>query len=140
MALKVETGKGARAGAAAAPRGELVIRTLAMPADTNPNGDIFGGWVLGQMDIAGGTYCFGRAKGRVATVGVESMSFHQPVRVGDVLCCYVELVRVGRTSMTTNIEAWALRRAGGERIRVTEGCFSYVAIDDEGRPRPVPKA
>ncbi len=127
-----------QAKTAAEPRGELVIRTLAMPADTNPNGDIFGGWVLGQMDIAGGTFCAGRARGRVATVGVESMSFHHPVRVGDVLCCYVELLRVGRSSMTTNIEAWVLRRSSGERVRVTEGRFSYVAIDDNGRPRPVP--
>ena len=138
MAGRTEVGKAEAAGLGNEPRGELVIRTLAMPADTNPNGDIFGGWVLGQMDIAGGTFCFGYAKGRVATVGVESMSFHEPVRVGDVLCCYVELARVGRTSMTTNIEAWVLSRASGERVRVTEGRFSYVAIDDRGRPRPVP--
>lgn len=123
-----------------APRGELMIRTLAMPADTNQNGDIFGGWVLGQMDIAGGVACFERAKGRVATVAVESMTFHQPVRVGDVLCCYVEIVKVGRTSMTTSIEAWILRRGEGRREQVTEGRFTYVAIDDKGRPRPVPPA
>jgi acyl-CoA thioesterase YciA len=138
MATKARKGKAEAGNGAPEPRGELVIRTLAMPADTNPNGDIFGGWVLGQMDIAGGTFCFGHAKGRVATVGVESMSFHEPVRVGDVLCCYVELLRVGRTSMTTNIVAWVLRRASGERVRVTEGRFSYVAIDGQGRPRPVP--
>ncbi|MCC7045841.1 MAG: acyl-CoA thioesterase [Alphaproteobacteria bacterium] len=126
--------------AAGAPRGELMIRTLAMPADTNQNGDIFGGWVLGQMDIAGGVACFERAKGRVATVAVESMTFHQPVRVGDVLCCYVEIVRVGRSSMTTEIEAWVLRRGEGTRMRVTQGRFTYVAIDDKGRPRPVPPA
>jgi acyl-CoA thioesterase YciA len=120
------------------PRGELMIRTLAMPADTNQNGDIFGGWVLGQMDIAGGVACFERAKGRVATVAVESMTFHRPVRVGDVLCCYVEIIRVGRTSMTTFIEAWVLRRGEGTRERVTEGRFTYVAIDEQGRPRPVP--
>jgi acyl-CoA thioesterase YciA len=120
------------------PRGELMIRTLAMPADTNQNGDIFGGWVLGQMDIAGGVACFERSKGRVATVAVESMTFHRPVRVGDVLCCYVEVIKVGRTSMTTFIEAWVLRRGEGTRERVTEGRFTYVAIDDKGRPRPVP--
>ena len=120
-------------------RREPILRVAPSARDINSNGHIFGGWVLGQMDIAGGTYCFGRAKGRVATVGVESMSFHQPVRVGDVICCYVELLRVGRTSMTTNIEAWVLRRASGGRVRVTEGRFSYVAIDDNGKPRPVPR-
>jgi len=122
----------------AQPRGELMIRTLAMPADTNQNGDIFGGWVLGQMDIAGGVASFERAKGRVATVAVESMVFHRPVRVGDVLCCYVEIVKVGRTSITTFIDAWVLRRGEGTRERVTEGRFTYVAIDENGRPRPVP--
>jgi acyl-CoA thioesterase YciA len=90
------------------------------------------------MDIAGGVACFERAKGRVATVAVESMTFHRPVRVGDVLCCYVEIIRVGRTSMTTFIEAWVLRRGEGTRERVTEGRFTYVAIDEQGRPRPVP--
>lgn len=121
-----------------APKGELMIRTLAMPADTNQNGDIFGGWVLGQMDIAGGVACFQRAKGRVATVAVQSMVFHRPVRVGDVLCCYVEVTKVGRTSMTTNVEAWILRRGEGTREQVTEGVFTYVAIDEKGKPRPVP--
>lgn len=121
------------------PRGELAIRTLAMPADTNPSGDIFGGWVLSQMDIAGGITAQARAHGRVATVAVEAMSFHRPVYVGDVLCCYAEILRVGRTSMTTRVEAWALRHSDGERIQVTEGIFTYVALDDEGRPRPVPE-
>lgn len=121
------------------PRGELAIRTLAMPADTNPSGDIFGGWVLSQMDIAGGVTAQARARGRVATVAVEAMSFHRPVYVGDVLCCYAEILRVGRTSMTTRVEAWALRRGAGERVQVTEGVFTYVALDDDGRPRPVPE-
>ncbi len=140
MARKIRTGKTRSAPPPAEPRGELMIRTLAMPADTNQNGDIFGGWVLGQMDIAGGVACFQRAKGRVATVAVESMTFHLPVLVGDVLCCYVEIVRIGRTSIATNIEAWALRRIDGTRSRVTEGRFTYVAIDGKGRPRPVPPA
>ncbi|MFQ5939588.1 MAG: acyl-CoA thioesterase [Alphaproteobacteria bacterium] len=122
------------------PRGELAIRTLAMPADTNPSGDIFGGWVLAQMDIAGGVTAQARARGRVATVAVEAMSFHRPVYVGDVLCCYAEILRIGRSSMTTRVEAWALRRGAGERVQVTEGVFTYVAIDDAGRPRPVPEA
>ena len=121
------------------PRGELAIRTLAMPADANPSGDIFGGWVLSQMDIAGGVQAGQRARGRVATVAVTAMTFHLPVYVGDVLCVYGEIGRVGRTSITIDLEAWALRRHQGERVRVTEGQFVYVALDEEGRPRPLPK-
>ncbi len=120
------------------PRGELAIRTLAMPADANPNGDIFGGWVLSQMDIAGGIVASQRAQGRLATVAITAMSFHLPVYIGDVLCVYVDIERVGRTSIATWVEAWALRRRGGQRVRVTEGEFVYVALDAEGRPRPVP--
>lgn len=121
------------------PRGDLQIRTVAMPADTNPNGDIFGGWVLSQMDVAGGTAAAQRAGGRVATVAVDAMKFHLPVRVGDVLCCYADTIRVGRTSMTIRIEAWAIRRdtPRGSRQLVTEGTFTYVAIDENRRPRPV---
>ncbi len=121
------------------PRGELAIRTLAMPADANPSGDIFGGWVLSQMDIAGGIVASQRARGRLATVAITAMSFHLPVYVGDVLCVYVDIARIGRTSIATWVEAWALRHRFGERVRVTEGEFVYVAIDAEGRPRPVPK-
>ncbi len=121
------------------PRGSLAIRTLAMPADANPTGDIFGGWVLSQMDIAGGIAAAQRAQGRVATVAVTAMTFHLPVYIGDVLCVYVEIERIGRTSITTWVEAWALRRSGGERVRVTEGQFVYVALDAANRPRPVPK-
>ena len=120
------------------PRGELSIRTLAMPADANPNGDIFGGWVLSQMDIGGGIAAGRRARGRVATVAVDAMTFHLPVYVGDVLCVYADLERVGRTSMTLWLEAWALRGRLGERVRVTEGRFTFVAIDEAGKPRPVP--
>jgi acyl-CoA thioesterase YciA len=122
----------------AAPRGALAIRTLAMPADANPSGDIFGGWVLSQMDIAGGIVARERARGRVATVAITAMTFHLPVYVGDVLCAYVEIEKVGRTSITTWIEAWALRGKGGGRVRVTEGQFTFVALDENGQPRPVP--
>jgi len=121
------------------PRGELAIRTLAMPADANPSGDIFGGWVLSQMDIAGGITAAQRAQGRVATVAVTAMAFHLPVYVGDVLCVYAEISRIGRTSMTIDLEAWALRGRDGTRVRVTEGRFVFVALDERGRPHPVPK-
>jgi acyl-CoA thioesterase YciA len=120
------------------PRGALAIRTLAMPADANPSGDIFGGWVLSQMDIAGGIVASQRAQGRLATVAITAMSFHLPVYIGDVLCAYVEIEKIGRTSIATWIEAWALRGKGGGRVRVTEGQFVYVALDADGRPRPVP--
>ncbi len=121
-----------------APKGELVIRTLAMPADTNPSGDIFGGWVLSQMDIAGGIKAGQRAKGRVATVAVTAMTFHLPVFVGDVLCVYADIEKVGRTSIAVNLDAWALRGRRGERVRVTEGRFVFVALGEDGEPRPVP--
>ena len=120
------------------PRGELATRTLAMPADANPSGDIFGGWVLAQMDIGGGITAGQRAQGRVATVAVDAMTFHLPVYVGDVLCVYAEVDRIGRTSMTFHMEAWALRGRMGARVKVTEGRFTFVAIDDDGKPRPVP--
>ena len=121
------------------PSGELALRTLAMPADTNPSGDIFGGWLLSQMDIAGGLVAKRRAGSRVATVGVESMTFHLPVFVGDVVCCYAELIRTGRTSMTIRVQAWAIRDAfQSARVKVTEGMFTYVSIDDDRRPRAIP--
>jgi len=116
------------------PVGELAIRTLAMPADTNPNGDIFGGWVLSQMDIAGGIVTKKFAGTRTVTVAVDAMTFHLPVLVGDILCCYVQLVKTGRTSMTVKIEAWASREYSGTRVKVTEGTFTYVAIDTTRRP------
>ena len=122
------------------PRGELATRTLAMPADANPNGDIFGGWVLAQMDIAGGITAGQLARGRVATVAVDAMTFHLPVYVGDVVCVYADIDRIGRTSMTLHLEAWALRRRQGEKVKVTEGRVTFVALDDNGRPRPVPEA
>ena len=122
------------------PRGDLATRTLAMPADANPSGDIFGGWVLSQMDIAGGITAGARAAGRVATVAVDAMTFHRPVFVGDVLCVYADIIRIGRTSIAIHTEAWALRGRQSERVKVTEGTFTFVAIDDQGQPRPVPPA
>ncbi len=123
----------------AEPRGELALRTLAMPADANPNGDIFGGWLMAQMDIAGGITAFSRAGGRVATVAVNGFTFHLPVQVGDVLCCYADIIKVGKTSITIRVEAWVLRqREKKRREKVTEGIFTFVAIDDHRNKRPVP--
>lgn len=122
------------------PHGELAIRTLAMPADTNPAGDIFGGWLLSQMDIAGGLIASQRAGGRAATVAVEAMKFHLPVFVGDVLCCYGEITKIGTSSIAVRVEAWVLRRNSDTRVRVTEGVFTYVAIGEDRRPRPVAPA
>lgn len=122
------------------PHGELVIRTIAMPADTNSNGDIFGGWLLGQMDIGGAIYARNLARSRVTTVAIDAMSFINPVYVGDIVSCHASLVKVGRTSMRIDVEAWAQRTRGGETVRVTEGVFTYVAIDDAGRPHPVKRA
>ena len=117
--------------------GEPLVRTVAMPADTNANGDIFGGWVLSQMDIAGGI-CAGRVvKGRVATVAVEGMTFHRPIAVGDLVSLYAEVTRIGTTSVTVRIETIVTRRDEKDEIKVTEGHFVFVAIDDDGRPRPV---
>jgi len=125
----------------AGPRGEMAIRTLAMPRDTNPSGDIFGGWVMSQMDVAGGVTAGARAKGRVATVAVQGMVFHRPVHVGDVVCCYADIQQVGRTSITILVEAWVLRdRHAEDRLKVTEGVFTYVALDADGTKRRVPPA
>ncbi len=118
------------------PTGEPSIRTIAMPADTNPNGDIFGGWLMAQMDTAGAVAAVRRAKGRVTTVAVAGMSFHQPVLVGDLVSCYAQIVKIGRTSVTVTVETW-IDRGSDESYKVTEGTFVYVALDDEGRPRPV---
>ncbi len=120
------------------PRGELTVRTIAMPADTNANGDIFGGWVMSQMDQAGGIAGVDRAQGRVVTVAVDGMTFIRPVKVGDVLCVYTRVESIGRTSMKIAIEAWARRFRTQSREKVTEATFTFVAIDDEGRPRAVP--
>ncbi len=120
------------------PRREPSLRAIAMPADSNARGDIFGGWLLSQMDLAGGATAMRRSKGRVATVAITSMSFHSPVFIGDEVSCYTEVVKVGRTSMTIKIESWARRFASEEHVKVTEGLFTYVAIDAERKKRPVP--
>ena len=122
------------------PKGALTIRTLAMPADTNPAGDIFGGWVMSQMDIAGAIAAVERAKGRVVTVAVDSMTFIAPVKVGDILCVYTTLERVGTTSLTIGVEAWARRNRIADRVKVTEGRFVYVALGEDGQKRPLPAA
>lgn len=121
------------------PRGDLTVRTIAMPADTNANGDIFGGWVMSRMDAAGGIAGVNRAQGRVVTVAVEAMAFLSPVKVGDVLSVYTQVESVGRTSMRIHIEAWARRFRTMLDERVTYATFTFVAIDEEGRPRPVPR-
>ena len=120
------------------PGGELTIRVVAMPADTNANGDIFGGWVLSRMDQAGGIAAVDRTQGRVVTVAIDAMTFVKPVRVGDVLCVYTSVQSVGRTSMKIHVEAWARRFRTDGREKVTDATFTFVAIDDEGRPRLVP--
>jgi acyl-CoA thioesterase YciA len=120
------------------PCGTLTVRTIAMPADTNANGDIFGGWVMSRMDQAGGIAGVDRAQGRVVTVAVEAMTFIRPVKVGDVLSVYTSVKSVGRTSMKIQVEAWAKRFRTTLHEKVTDATFTFVAIDDEGRPRPVP--
>ena len=119
------------------PGGELCIRTLAMPADTNANGDIFGGWLLGQMDLGGGVFASKVAQSRTVTVAIEAMNFRKAVYVGDLVSVYANLVRVGRTSVTLHIEAWVLRRKEVLSILVTDGNFTYVSIDDHGHPQAI---
>ena len=121
------------------PQGGLTLRTQAMPSDVNVNGDIFGGWVLSQMDIASGIVASDRARGRVTTVALDAMKFIRPVGVGDILCVYARVERVGRSSMAIATEAWALRHLEGHREKVTEAVFTFVAIDENGRPRAVPE-
>jgi acyl-CoA thioesterase YciA len=115
----------------------LALRAVAMPAFANAHGDIFGGWLLSQMDLAGGTIAVRQAKGRVVTVAITAMTFHRPVCVGDEVSCYAEIVKIGRTSITVKIEVFARRGRTGEKIEVTDGLFTYVAVDSEGKPRPV---
>jgi acyl-CoA thioesterase YciA len=119
------------------PRGDLCIRTLAMPADTNANGDIFGGWLLSQMDIGGGIFASKVARSRTVTVAIEAMSFRKAVYVGDLVSVYGKLVRIGRTSVTVHLEAWAIRRREMQPILVTDGNFTYVSIDDHGHPQAI---
>ena len=121
------------------PSGELTLRTLAMPSDANAAGDIFGGWVMAQMDLACGIRAAERAKGRVVTAAVKEMSFAKPVKIGDTLSVYTHVTRVGRTSMTLKVEAWALRYLTELMEKVTHADFIMVALDKEGRPTPVPE-
>jgi acyl-CoA thioesterase YciA len=122
------------------PTGEMAVRVLAMPSDTNPAGDIFGGWVLSQMDIAGGLVTARIAKGRTVTIAINSMTFHKPVLVGDTLCCYVSVEKLGNTSITVKIESYAKRQFDiDSRVLVTEGIFTYVAVTDDRKPRKIDK-
>lgn len=128
----------------AEPQGDLILRTMAMPADTNANGDIFGGWIMSQMDIAGGILAKEIAEGRTVTIAVDGMKFLRPVQVGDVVCCYGQLLRVGNTSMQLHLEVWVkpiLREIESpeSRFKVTEANYTFVAIDEEGRKRTVPR-
>ncbi|MEQ4675243.1 acyl-CoA thioester hydrolase YciA [Providencia vermicola] len=123
------------------PNGELVLRTLAMPADTNANGDIFGGWLMSQMDIGGAILAKEIALGRVVTVAVNGIKFQKPVAVGDVVCCYARCLKTGKSSITINIEVWVKKVATepvGQRYRATDAVFTYVAVNDDNTPRELP--
>ena len=119
------------------PEREPVLRVVPMPADANPTGDIFGGWIMSQVDIAGSIPALRRAKGRIATVAVNSFTFKQPVLIGDLVSFYADIVRLGRTSITVDVEVYAERRTLNEVVKVTEATLTYVAVDDQRRPRPV---
>jgi len=119
------------------PKGELVIQTIAMPKDTNRDGDIFGGWLISQMDLGSAILAAKVAKARVMTVAIEGMSFLHPVRVGDTVACYAWVEKIGRTSMKIPVDVWVTRYMTGDQLRVTHGVFTYVAVDNEGKPVPV---
>ena len=120
------------------PRGQLSIRTLAMPADTNANGEIFGGWIVSQMDLAGAFVAKAYTPSRIVSVAIHAMEFIAPVQVGDFVCCYSDIIKLGTTSIHVNIETWALTAEyGSEKRQVTEGRFIYVAVDDAGKPVPL---
>jgi acyl-CoA thioesterase YciA len=119
------------------PRGELAVRALAMPCDTNPSGDIFGGWIMSMMDSAGAITATQRAEGRVVTASVSNIAFLRPVKVGDVVCCYTDVISTGRTSIRLAVEVWVLRQARGARVKVTAAEFTFVRLDKDGRPRPI---
>ena len=138
MGKKMEEARASRQ-----PAGMLVLRTLAMPRDSNPNRDIFGGWILSQMDIGGGLLAKETARGRIVTVTVDKMTFVRPVQVGDTICVYAKVVRIGNSSMDIKLEVWAkdlLEDFEEQRHIVTEGVFRYVAIDEEGQPRRIPES
>ncbi|GAB2904380.1 acyl-CoA thioesterase [Microbulbifer echini] len=120
------------------PSGTLTLQTLAMPRDTNPQGDVFAGWLMSQMDLAGAILAQSIARGRVTTVAVGSMVFLRPVPVGSTVSCYAEAIEVGRSSIRTMVEVWLTRVDSGEQVKVTEGEFVFVAIDDSGHTRPLP--
>lgn len=116
---------------------KLTIQVVAMPADANPDGDIFGGWLLSQMDLAAGVIAQQEAKCRVVTIAIDAMSFKAPVRIGDRICCYVELLKVGRTSMSLKVRVWVTDKMSSDRREVTEGVFTFVAIDEDRKPQLV---
>lgn len=116
------------------PQGEISLRVLAMPADANPGGHIFGGWVMGRMDIAGAIHAANYTSGRMVTIAVDAMKFHKPVHVGDEVTCYTRVDRTGRTSISMQVETWVRRRHNASPVKVTEGRFTYVAVDDGGVP------
>ena len=119
------------------PTGDLALKIVAMPADTNPAGDIFGGWIMAQMDLSAGTAASERARGRTATASVSHLNFLRPVKIGDVVCVYTRVLRVGRTSISLEVEAWAVQRGRNDLHKVTSAEFVMVALDDAGKPRPV---
>lgn len=118
---------------------DLAIKTIAMPKDTNPAGDIFGGWLVSQMDLAGAAIAKKLTKGRVTTVAIHEMTFERPVYVGDEIGCYARVEKIGRTSITLNIESWVYRHQTGDHYLVTKGTFVFVSIDDDGKPKPIVK-
>jgi acyl-CoA thioesterase YciA len=120
------------------PESQPMIRAIAMPADANPSGDIFGGWLMSQMDLAAANAASRRSRGRCVTVAVDGMVFHEPVFIGDEVSLYCMITRVGRTSMTVRVEAWRRSRTSDTRSKVTEGTFTFVAVDENRKPRPVP--
>ena len=122
------------------PEGNPSLRTIAMPADANPDGDIFGGWIMSQMDLSSAAFAADVAKGRVVTVAVDAMTFHKPVYIGDDVSCYCSAARRGNTSITVHVEAWVRRRHSGTVDKVTEGIFTFVAVDRDGKPKPLPSA
>ncbi len=119
------------------PRGVLSIRTIAMPANTNANGDIFGGWLVCLMDMGAQIEGQRRARSRVVTVAIDQLVFIKPVNVGDTVCCYADLIQVGRTSMKFNMEVWTLGLEDKDRKKVSAGVFTFVAVDENGKPQPV---
>ncbi|HET8731988.1 MAG TPA: acyl-CoA thioesterase [Moraxellaceae bacterium] len=121
------------------PRGTLSLQTIAMPKDANANGDIFGGWLVSQMDLAAGVAARKQARGRVATVAIDAMVFLRPVKIGDIIGCYTEILTIGRSSMKIMVEVWETDDLSGHQTKLTEGLFTFVAIDDNGRTRPVPR-